>query len=248
MGIVLILGIAGILSNKRWFRSHFFLESTVSIPSGCMDVDTFAWGDMHESKRLCVNSFQLDRYEASWKVYAKQTKTEISQQLQYQDSSGNPILIDGAPDLPITGLTWKEADKYCRDRSMRLPSFDEWEYVARSGISTVSITDPKTVKANLNGEFQDDVYPAISPVGSFPANTFGVHDMIGNTEEWTSTCHDEFGKIISPDSVRQADWRADIVCISGGGAWNTSRSWFSQGSQERPFGHNPSSLGVRCAK
>ena len=55
----------------------------------------------------------------------------------------------------------------------------------------------------------DDKYPFTSPVGRFPANAFGLRDMLGNVQQWTEDC-----------------WHADYKgAPSDGGAW-----WIATGN------------------
>ena len=97
-------------------------------------------------------------------------------------------------DHPVSFVTFDDAAAFCgwlskkEARNYRLPTDDEWEYAARAG--TISrfwkgdeVTDLAKV-ANIPGK--DDGYPFLAPVGSFPANPWGLYDVHGNAFEWCS--------------------------------------------------------------
>ncbi len=74
-------------------------------------------------------------------------------------------------------------------QTYRLPSAAEWEYAARAWTAAPYLTGTslKPVAANIA---RDKATPSSGPVavGSYPANGFGLHDMMGNVAEWVSDC------------------------------------------------------------
>ena len=83
-----------------------------------------------------------------------------------------------------------------RDRAYRLLSEAEWEYAARAGTETAY---PWGHYIKLNGQAMASCKDCGSqwdgkqtaPVGSFPANRFGLYDMVGNVWQWTEDCGNE---------------------------------------------------------
>jgi len=100
---------------------------------------------------------------------------------------------------PVVHITREDAQAYAKWAGGRLPSEVEWEYAARGGLNgeLMSWADAEEAaledKANIwQGVFPvinsgDDSHVGVAPVGSYPANGFGLYDMIGNVWEWTSS-------------------------------------------------------------
>lgn len=130
------------------------------------------------------------------------------------------------PDYPVACVSWDDAAAYARWLSertghrYRLPSEAEWEYAARAGTTAAYPWGDRAEDgcrfANLYdisaaGRFGwphaecDDGHPGPAPVGSYPANAFGLHDMIGNVWEWTADCY------VAPYPVPAAEARAAAV-------------------------------------
>ena len=113
----------------------------------------------------------------------------------------------GGGQEPVVGVSWDDAQSYVAwlsgetGESYRLLSESEWEYVARAGTQTRYHwgDDSSSQCRYANGADAssglgpgrvdcDDGYSGTSPVGSFEANSFGLHDVHGNVAEWVQDC------------------------------------------------------------
>ncbi|MHA7901389.1 MAG: formylglycine-generating enzyme family protein [Henriciella sp.] len=137
------------------------------------------------------------------------------------------------PDHPVTNLTRDDATAYATWAGARLPTESEWEYAARGGLEGELLAWPEAERAALiekantwQGVFpvvntEDDGFEGIAPVGSFPANGFGLHDMIGNVWEWTETpyapSHAEHDRVLAgADGFDFAQPNIAVGTIKGG--------------------------------
>lgn len=109
---------------------------------------------------------------------------------------------------PVINVSWLEAQAYAEwlshetGKTYRLLSEAEWEYVARAGLSGRMNWGENQANCGRCGSRWDGEQTA--PVGSFPANPWGLHDMLGNVWEWVQDC-----------------WNSN--CVGGpsdGAAWN----------------------------
>lgn len=92
----------------------------------------------------------------------------------------------GELDRPVTEVSWFAARAYCRAQGGRLPTTDEWEYVA--SLPEVGIDDsPATLHARFLQLHQQRPRPGqLPPVGQATPNVLGIHDLHGVVWEWTS--------------------------------------------------------------
>lgn len=101
-------------------------------------------------------------------------------------------------DHPVVHVSYGDAEAYANWAGKSLPTEAEWEYAACGGAMEQvfawgdELAPGGQMMANYwQGRFPNenlltDGFERTSPVGSFPANGFGIHDMIGNVWEWTS--------------------------------------------------------------
>ena len=139
----------------------------------------------------------------------------------------------GRGNRPVIGVSWRDAKAYLAwlnrktGKAYRLPSEAEWEYAARAGANTpfsfgATIT---TRQANYDGSTGYGAGPkGVSrgktvPVGSFPPNAFGLHDMHGNVWEWVEDCWSDGYTAATPligTPYRDASCRGHAM---RGGSW-----------------------------
>jgi formylglycine-generating enzyme required for sulfatase activity len=193
----------------------------VWIPPG-----TFIMGSPNEEK---------ERYEAE--LQHKVTLTRgfymgiytVTQE-EWKEIMGNsPSRHKGEKKLPVESIDWEDCQEFikklrAKDKKLyRLPTEAEWEYSCRAGTATPfhSGNTISTEQANYNGDYtygngKKGVFrKKTMPVGSFPANAFGLYDMHGNVGQW---CQDRYGDYPHEDVINpQGPNAGNARVVRGGG-------------------------------
>jgi formylglycine-generating enzyme len=117
--------------------------------------------------------------------------------------------IEDKADHPVVQVAYPDAEAYANWAGRRLPSEAEWEYAARGG-STMTYAwgedvrpDGQLMANTWQGRFPyqntgANGWVGTSSIGSFPANDFGLVDMIGNVWEWTTTTYQSRHAVAAP--------------------------------------------------
>lgn len=205
-----------------------------------------------------VSSFFIDTYEVTNREY----KEFVDANPQWHPDRIDPSMHDGnylkhwkngnppASDLdrPVVFVSWFAAKAFAVWKGKRLPTEAEWEKAARGNNPGEKFWWGKYPDAKQAVyEFYPEKKPA--PVGSFPANAYGVYEILGNVNEWVEDTY-------SPDFYEDSDNVEDPLNNAPGGAKVfRGGSYRSRGrdlavylryAKEPTFCHP--TIGFRCAK
>lgn len=110
---------------------------------------------------------------------------------------GDGSSLDQLGDHPVVHIAYADAKAYAAWAGKSLPSEAEWEYAARGGLVGKEFAwgDELAPDGEILANYWQGPFPQVeaatgtckrtSAVGSYPANGYGLYDMIGNTWEWT---------------------------------------------------------------
>lgn len=210
--------------------NNLFESDMVSIPAG-----NFMMGCAHGRDGSCgsdetpPHKVQLRGFELG--------KTEVTQ-AQWQAVMGsNPSRFKDCGDTcPVEQVSWDDVQTFIQKlnaqtgKSYRLPSEAEWEYAARAGSNSTYPWGQEASHEYANYGTDEccaglaqgrDKWVNTAPVGSFPANGFGLHDMIGNVWEWVQDSYHGNYKDAPIDGSAWEGSRADARVLRGG-SWDSN--------------------------
>jgi len=221
-------------------------------------------GPQHEVR---VATFALGKFavtRAQWAAFADATNRAVNGGCEWAgfprsetSASWRNLGFVQDDNHPVVCVSWNDAQDYVRWLSQRtrqlyrLPSEAEWEYAARAGSTT-----PYPWGESASHEFANygaetccsevasgrDQWLYTAPVGSFPANAFGLFDMHGNAWQWVQDCYEE-SYLAAPVDGSAYDPPACQRRVLRGGTWGDPpalvRSAFRNWAPPPPSRWNP---------
>lgn len=221
---------------------YYLLGSAVSEPGRYADE-----GTLH---RVRVEAFDIAVTETTNAQYARFLKaTGHPAPLYWHDQNLN------GPNRPVVGVSWDDAVAFCRWLTQmtgvthRLPSEAEWEAAARGGLlgrpypwgaeapDAGSVLRANYRRDGLAGESERFTLP----VGSFPANGYGLYDMAGNVSEW---CRDQYVPVAA-----SGPFKPGILRLLKGGSWfSRARDLRCAARQSAPPHYADGYIGFRVVR
>ena len=153
------------------------------------------------------------RNHFNWWIYV--------QGANWRHPEGPDSTIEERAQHPVVHIAYEDAAAYAEWVGKELPSEAEWEFAARGGLDGAVYAwgdeftpDGRPMANTWQGEFPwqnlcTDGFEGTSPVGQYPANGYGLFDMIGNVWEWTSDWYSAGHAMTQPCCAGAAQKTAD---------------------------------------
>jgi sulfatase modifying factor 1 len=182
----------------------------------------------------------------------------------WQHPQGPESGIDDREDHPVVHVTFEDVAAYAGWAGKDLPTEAEWEFAARGGLEDATYAwgeefapGGQVMAKTWQGRFPwenlaEDGYEGTSPVRSYPANGYGLYDMIGNVWEWTASAYSLPRTDAAQPSCCQPKASSDRAAnrvVKGGSylcAPNYCLRYRPAARQSQPLDTSTTHIGFRC--
>ena len=206
----------------------------VRVPGGSFEMGCHAKSGECNDDEWPVRTVRLDGFWIG--------KHEVTQGQWKRIMGFNPSSFQKGDNYPVESVSWNDVQEFIRrlnnksSAKFRLPSEAEWEYACRSGGKAVTFG---TRSGGINkSSAKYGSRDGTVPVGRYPANALGLHDMSGNLWEWVQ---DKFAKYQNVGTDNPINERGGNRVLRGGGWGNVSRDLRCSVR----YGYGPSNGGRR---
>ncbi|MFO0617831.1 MAG: SUMF1/EgtB/PvdO family nonheme iron enzyme [Polyangiaceae bacterium] len=212
-------------------------EGMVAIPAGFYLMGGNGLDDKPEHE-VAIAAFYADKMEVTMASYEKCVTAGKCEQLKDDNPFCN-IKLKDHDKHPANCMTFGMAEAYCSFVGSRLPTEREWEYLAKGGskqqLYSWGDNDPTDKIACY-------MHPGGScEVGQFPPGAFGLYDVSGNVNEWTSSWYAPYSEGEATKGFRK---------VYRGGSWSRRFPKWLRSELRNHFklDEEGAHLGVRCAR
>jgi len=241
------------------------LSDMVFIPAGSFvmgNSSESALPDQRPAHQVYLDAYYIDKYEVTNQEYEafimaggyQKRKFWLDEGWQFiqrnkiQNHLGLNKDLYNAPDQPVIGVSWYEADAYCRWAGKRLPTEAEWEKAARGAEGFLYPWGNEMIFENIAYNIANGKRTV--PVGSFlnNASPYGVMDMAGNVWEWCADWYDETSYSKSPSKNPKGPEKGSDRVLRGG-SWVSTRMQLQSTYRYHHLPvHRGFTTGFRCVK
>lgn len=218
-------------------------DGLVLIPGGEFVMGTGGEGDNSPEHKVRIDPFYIDKYEVTNARYYKFCEETGRDLPEFWGMEKFHCGLE-YPDHPVVGVSWYDASAYAEWAGKRLPSEAEWEYAARGSLPGKKFPNGNKLDKDA-ANFKSD---GTAPVGSYPPNQYGLHDMAGNVVEWVNDFYDKDYYKVSPHDNPKGPEEGKFHVIRGGG-WHSGKSCVTVDRRNCLIpGWVDFNVGFRCAK
>ncbi len=166
--------------------------------SGMAAIPAGSYLPLYGNGRVQVGAFEIDRYPvtrarfaAFLRAHPEWRRSRVPRALagaSYLANWSNDMDFGGEADAerPVTDVSRPAAEAYCASLGKRLPTADEWEYVASASADRRDASGDAAFRQRLLDLYTRPRPSQPPPVGSTFRNAFGVWDLHGLVWEWTA--------------------------------------------------------------
>jgi formylglycine-generating enzyme required for sulfatase activity len=219
------------------------------VPTGALARTSAPDEDATGTHDRFVPAFVIDRTEvtnAAFAVFARRTGYRTLAEQAGEPRTWRTQAQPGTDAHPVTFIAWADANAYCIDAGLRLPTELEWERAARGDDGRLWPWGNEWDGNNLNSLERGATGP--SSVGSFApgASPYGLVDMAGNVWEWTSSPYVAASGQGATDAQASQTFHGHLVLR--GGSWRTIAAG-TQATYRKPAPpeYRRDTTGFRCA-
>jgi len=212
-------------------------------PVDLFNTDRHALGPENPAHNVEIDPYFIDIFEVTHGAYMGFVKATNAKKPRFWDDPNF-----NKNNQPVVGISWKEAQSYCKWKGGRLPTEAEWEKASR-GKRSVSYPwgneMPDSTKLNFNEELQKT-----APIGSYESgkSDYGIHDLSGNVAEWTYDWHLAEFYVFSSKKNPVGPEKGHYKVIRGGNWRNNLESINMTYRNATVPSIRSNSLGFRCAQ